>query len=138
MTRLAMWLIPLAACLAADPAQEVLDLFTNLAASLSAGNVPVFMAAFDPAMPGYAKLRDNVTALVNSSTVESFVDVVRDEGDAQRRTVELSWRVRIKRAGDATASAPREQTIRCRVEKQGKKWRITSLEPLEFFGGAGL
>ena len=131
--RRALLLIPLAACLAADPSQEVLELITGMAASLSAGNPKAFLAAFDPAMPGYQKLRDNVTALLGQAAVESFVDVARDEGDAQRRGVEINWRMRIKRAGDATASAGREQRIRCHVEKQGRKWRITAWEPVEFF-----
>jgi hypothetical protein len=133
MMRRALLLIPIAACLAADPAQEVLELVTGMAASLSAGNPKAFLAAFDPAMPGYQKLRDNVVALTGQAEVESFVDVARDEGDAQRRTVELNWRIRIKRRGDATASPGRERRIQCRVEKQGRKWRITAFEPVEFF-----
>jgi hypothetical protein len=133
MTRRALFLTPLAACLAADPAQEVLDLVTGMAASLSAGNVKAFLAAFDPAMPAYEKLRANVTALVAQVEVESFVDVAGDEGDAQRRTVELNWRMRLKRNSDATASPGRDRRIKCSVAKQGRKWRITSLDAVEFF-----
>jgi hypothetical protein len=133
MTRRMLFLTPLAACLAADPAQEVLDLVTGMAASLSAGNAKAFLAAFDPAMPGYEKLRANVTALVAQVDVESFVDVASDEGDAQRRYIELNWRMRLKRNSDATASPPRDRRIKCSVEKQGRKWRITSLDAVEFF-----
>ena len=133
MKRRALLLIPLAVCLAADPAQEVLDLVTGMAASLSAGNAKAFLAAFDPAMPGFQKLRDNVTALASQAAIESFVDLASDEGDAQKRSVEIDWRMRIKRNGEATASPGREQRIKCRMEKQGRKWRITSLEPVEFF-----
>ena len=64
MTRRVLLLVPLAACCrAADPAQEVIDLVADAAASLSAGSVPRFLKAFDPAMEGYAKLRENVTGL---------------------------------------------------------------------------
>ena len=135
MTRRALLLIPLLTCLAAaaDPAQEVQDLFTGLAASLSAGNVTSFLAAFDKKMPGYEKLAENIKTLAAQGTVESFVDVVSDEGDARQRKVELDWRIRVKREGDATAQSPREGKLKCTAEKQGKKWRITALEPVRFF-----
>jgi hypothetical protein len=136
----ALWLIPAALLVAADPAQEVLDLFTGLAASLSANDAQQFMAAFDREMPGYDKLRQEVTALVGPragngvylTEIASYVDVVSDEGDAQHRTVEVDWRMRVKRRGDAV-SAPREQRLQCKLEKRGKKWKIVSLTPLEFF-----
>jgi hypothetical protein len=130
-----LFLIPLAVCLAAaaDPAQEVLDLFTNLAASLSAGNAEEFMGAFDKSMPGYSKLRDGVTGLTKVGGIESSVEVVRDEGDAQHRTVEVDWRMRIKSNVDATASVPRQQTIQCKLEKKGRKWKIVSLDPVGYF-----
>jgi hypothetical protein len=130
-----LWLIPVAAlCLtAAEPSQEVLDLFTNLAASLSANDAREFLAAFDPAMPGYSRLRDGVTGLTRAGDLESSVVVVRDEGDAQHRTVEVDWRLRIRSHVDATASNPREQHLVCKLEKRGKKWKIVSLDPVGFF-----
>jgi len=133
MMRRALLLIPLAACLAADPSREVLDMITDATASLSAGNARAFLANFDPAMPDYQKLRENVTTLLSQAEVESFVDVAGDEGDKQRRTVELNWRMRVRQNRAATAAPGREQLIKCRVEKQKGKWRITSLEPVDFF-----
>ena len=136
--RRALWWIPVAVMLAAEPSQEVLDLFTGLAASLSGNDAAGFLAAFDRAMPSFDKLREEVTALAGPTAVRlteiaNNVDVVRDEGDAQRRTVEVNWRMRIKRSGDATAGAPREQKIECTLEKRGKKWKIVAMSPIEFF-----
>ena len=140
MTRRALLLLPLplplAVCFGADPAQEVLDLITSAAASLSAGNTAAFLAAFDPAMPGYEKLRANDTALERQAEVQSFIDLVEDEGDDRRRSVELDWVLRIRREQEATASR-REQRVKCRAEKAGRKWRIVALEPLEFFAPPG-
>ena len=133
MTRRALWLIPLAVCMAAEPSQEVIELFAGMAASLSAGNAREFLGAFDKAMPGYSKLREDVTALAAAGYIESFVDVVSEEGDAQKRTVEVNWRIRVKRAAEATASAPREARFTCKLEKQGKKWKIVSINPPAFF-----
>jgi len=133
MGRRALCLIPLTVCLAADPAGEVLDLFTNLAGSLSAGNAVDFLSKFDKKMPGYGKLSQNVTALTRQADIESFVDLVRNEGDDQKREVEANWKMRLKVGNDATATPGRQQVLKCRVEKQGKNWKITALEPVDFF-----
>ena len=131
-----VWLmIAMAACClaAADPAREVSDLVADAAGSLSAGDAPGFLRAFDRKMPGYAKLRENVTALVALGEVQSSIDPLEDAGDAQRRTVQFQWTLRILRGQAATATSRREQTVKCTVEKQSGKWRITHLEPLDFF-----
>ena len=134
MTRLALLLLATAAfSRAADPAQEVLDLFTGVAASLSAGNVARFLAAFDPAMPGYADLRENVTALAAQGEVQSFIDPVENEGTQSERAVEWKWTLRLRRGQDATPDLLREQTVKCQVEKRAGKWRITQLDPVAFF-----
>lgn len=134
MTRRLLLTIPLAACCyAADPAQEVLDLIADAASSLSAGNVSSFLKAFDPAMTGYAKLRENVTGLVALGEVQSLIDPLEDEGDDRRRTVQFHWTLRVHRGEPSASFTRREQVVKCRVEKQGRKWRIVGLEPIEFF-----
>jgi hypothetical protein len=130
-----LFLIPVALALAADVQQDVLDLFTDLAASLSANDPQQFLAAFDPKMPGYAQLRDSVISLTREGQIQSSVDVVKNEGDAARRTVEVDWRMRVRRGADGTASAPREQRLQCTLEKRGRKWKIVALAPVEFFRG---
>jgi hypothetical protein len=134
MTRRVLLILPLAACCrAADVAQEVLDLIADAAASLSAGNVSLFLKAFDPAMPGYAKLRENVTGLIAQGDVKSVIDPLEQEGDERRRSVQLHWTLLIERGQQATVSVRREQEVKIKVEKQRGKWRIVALEPIEFF-----
>jgi len=134
MTRRVLLLIPLAACCrASDPAQEVLDLVADAAASLSAGSVPRFLRAFDPAMDGYAKLRENVTGLVALGDVQSLIDPLEDEGDDRRRMVLFRWTLRLRRGEQSASFIRREQVVKCTVEKQRGKWRIVGLEPIEFF-----
>jgi len=134
MTRRVLLLIPFAAsCRAADPAQEVLDLVADAAASLSAGSVSGFMKAFDPAMDGYAKLRENVTGLIALGDIQSVIDPLEDVGDDRRRTVQFRWTLRLQRGEQSASSLRREQLVKCRVEKQRGKWRIVGLEPIEFF-----
>ena len=133
MTRRVLLLIPLVTCCrAADPAQEVLDLVADAAASLSAGSVSQFLKAFDPAMEGYAKLRENATGLVALGEVQSLIDPLEDEGDDRRRTVQFRWTLRLRRGEQSASFIRREQVVICKVEKQRGKWRIVGLEPIEF------
>ena len=134
MRRRALLLLPLAACCrAADAAQEVLDLVGDAAGALSAGNVSLFLKAFDPAMAGYAKLRENVTALIALGELQSLIDLLEDEGDGQRRLEQFRWTLRMKRGEQSAAFERREQVVKCKVEKRGGKWRIVELDPIEFF-----
>jgi hypothetical protein len=134
MTRRLLLVIPIAACCrAADAAQEVLDLLTDAAASLSAGNAARFLKAFDPAMAGYAKLRENVTGLLAQGDVQSLIETIEDEGDDHRRVSQFEWTLILQRGQVAAGSVRRQQVVKCKVEKQGGKWRIVGLEPIEFF-----
>ena len=133
MTRRAMLLVPFAARLRADSAQQVWDLFTSMAAALSAGDASAFLSAFDAAMPGYEALRAGVTALLREAEVQSSIELVEETGDDGSRAVELDWLVHIVDRQDGAVAERRRQRVKCRVEKSGRKWRIASLEPLEFF-----
>jgi hypothetical protein len=134
MTRRVLLAIPLAAYgYAADAAREVLDLIADLAAALSAGNATLFLQAFDPKMPGYAKLRENVTGLIAQGDVQSFIDPLEDEGGERRRVAQFDWTLLMHRGQEATSFARREQVLKFSVEKRGGKWRIVELEPIGFF-----
>jgi hypothetical protein len=136
MTRRALLLVPLAARLRADSAQEVWDLLGSMASALSEANAIAFMNAIDPAMPGYEALRGGVTALLREAEVQSSIELVEEEGDDRSRTVELDWLVHIVYRQDGALAERRRERVKCRVEKSGRKWRIASLEPLQFFAPA--
>ena len=135
-------LAPFVADLRADSAQEVWDLFAKMAAALSAANPQEFLTAFDKSMPGYQKLRENVTALISEFELQSSVDFNKDDGDDRKRTVEADWLLILRPLDSANfknahaevlASAQREQVLKCTVTKEGRKWKVVSLEPLDFF-----
>jgi len=119
-------------CVAADPSQEVWEVLTQVASALSARNPQAVLAAFDPAMPGYDRLRDSVTALLRDADVQSAVELESDDGNGEERTEELDWLLNIRVDGDATASARREQRVKCKLRKSGKKWLIVAFDPLDF------
>ena len=133
MTRRVLLLVPFAARLRADSAQEVWDLLTSMASALSEGDASAFLKAFDAAMPGYEALRADVTALLREAEVQSSIELVEEAGDDSSRTVELDWLVHIVNRQDGAVAERRRERGKCRGEKSGKKWRIASLEPLQFF-----
>jgi len=113
-----------------------------MAAALSAANPQEFLTAFDKSMPGYQKLSDSVTALIREFEPQSSVDFNKDDGDDRKRTVEADWLLVLRPLDNANfknahaevlASAQREQVLKCTVEKEGRKWKVVSLEPLDFF-----
>jgi hypothetical protein len=111
-----------------DLPRDVEDLFRTAAEALADKDPAGFMGKFDPKMPGYATLRDEVVELLVRSEVGSSWEVVTYEGgEAPLRTLQLDWTLEID--GDQ----PRRQILKFGIERQGKKWRIVSLEPIEFF-----
>ena len=133
ISRRTMLLAMTAASLHADEAQDVLDLFTQMASALSAADAGRFMEACDRNLPGYQVLEMNVDALVAEATVTSAVDVVSDNGDAMHRTVELDWFLQIVQLEAAIGSTERRSRIHCQLMREKKRWRITSLDPISFF-----
>jgi hypothetical protein len=118
---------------AADPAADVWELIAGIAAALGHSDAGGFLNACDPAMPGFASLRADVTALTDQVDVESAIDPVRNEGDDRARAIEVDWLLRlIDRTGLGRVTS-RRATVKCRVEKRGRKWRLVSFEPSGFF-----
>lgn len=118
---------------AADPAEEAWDLITRLAAALGRGQDGEFLDECDPSMPHYDDLRVALAGLIAQKNVESAIDPVRNEGDDRARDVEVDWTMRLvdrTRLGDIV---DRRATVKCRIEKRGKSWKIVRLEPISFF-----
>jgi hypothetical protein len=117
----------------ASAPESVSDLFGSIAEELSSGNAPAFLGHFDSSMPGYERLRTDVHALADQGDLASSIDILKNEGDEQRRSVELDWELEITGKDDAGAARIRRQEIGCRLERRGKAWIIVSFEPLDFF-----
>ena len=126
------------AALISDTHDDVVDLFASMAAALSEINVPQFMDAFDKDMPDYDKMKRAVTGLVNQAEVSSSVEPLKDEGDDTKRTVELDWFLEIRSLLPDGPVVHRREVIRCELRKEKKRWKIVSIQPLEFFGAAKL
>jgi hypothetical protein len=110
----------------ADAGQQVFDVFTDLASALSAGNAGAFLDVFDRSMPGYEKLRANVTGLLLQAQVQTSIEFLKNEGTDTARAVEVDW---FLQAGVTR----RREVVKCRVERVRKKWKIFALAPVDFF-----
>ena len=117
-------LIALAA--SGETPQPVLDVLRALSEALANQDAAAFMDQFDKSMAGFEKLLPEIEVLV-AQDVSSTIDVITDEGDALKRTMELDWLLSIDN------QEPRRQVVKCRMDKQGKKWKIVALEPVGFF-----
>jgi hypothetical protein len=142
MTRRALLLASLAARLRADSADDAWELIASAARALgeatalpppNRGSAVPFLSFFDHKMPGYETLRTNVTALIDQADLQTTIDQAGNEGDDRARNVTVDWELRITDLATAVNSTRRQELVKCRVEKQGRKWRIVSLEPLSFF-----
>ena len=104
MTRRVLLLAPLAACLRADSEKEVEELIASAASALSAGKPELFLDAFDPAMPEFAKLRYSVIGLTSQADLSCSIEILSNEGDDGVRKLTLDWILRIDHKDDNPGS----------------------------------
>jgi len=118
----------------ADSTADVLNVFTSAAEGLINDDAASFLDRFDSNMPGYAILQDNVTGLLATYNVGATIEEITDEGDDRKRTVELDWLLILTQKGATNSpQQTRRQVVKCTVERRGKQWKITALEPVDFF-----
>jgi hypothetical protein len=118
----------------ADTAADVLNVFTSAAEALINDDSASFLDSFDRDMHAYAELQNNVTGLLAAYDVGSTIEEVKDDGDDQKRTVELDWLLILKQKGATNSpQQTRRQIVKCTVERRGKRWKITSLQSVDFF-----
>jgi hypothetical protein len=110
-----------------DAPKDVLDFFRTAAEALADKDAAAFLGHFDRKMADYDELEREVRALLDRSETGSSIEIVSDEGNDRKRNLQLDWLLRIDE------DSPRRQIVKCTIEKQGRRWRITSLEPVSFF-----
>ena len=112
----------------ADPTpKDVQTLIRETAEDLSNKDSRGFLDRFDPKMPGYETLHYEVEGLVAHDSVVSTIEIVTDKGDNQQRELKLDWVLSVD------TERPRREVVTIRIEKQGRKWKIVALDPVEFF-----
>jgi hypothetical protein len=100
-------------------------------------NLPNLLGRFDRAMTGYAQLAANLEALTSIWVVEPAIQLTGNEGGDDRRSLEIDWVMTLTSPLDGGRSLRKEETVKCAVEKRGKRWLIVSFTPLELFAPPG-
>jgi len=119
-----IFLLLTVAALGQNRPPEQMEVFRAASEALANQDADAFLDQFDPKMPQYEKLRDEIQELFGAAQeIGSTIDVITMDGN----TLELDWLLKIDN------DVARRQIVKCQVEKQGKKWKITALEPVEFF-----
>jgi hypothetical protein len=133
MRRLFLLAIAAAALAPGDTSGELIDLFASMASALSEANPDVFLRAIDPAMPGYERFASNIRALATQNALSNSIEIVSQKGDDRVQDVELDWLLEISGKGQSLVFIRREVIVKCRLERQKKKWRVVALDPADFF-----
>ena len=120
----------------ADTHAEIVDLFASMTAALSVDNAAEFMAAFDRDMPDYDKLKAQIGALLDAAETGSDIELVKDDGNESRRSVDLDWYLEMKSRAPGGGIVRRRQLVHCDLRKEKKHWRVFSISPLDFFAPA--
>ena len=133
MLRTALFLL-IATLAVADTAADVLNVFTSAAEGLINDDPGSFLDSFDRNMPGYAALQDNVKGLLAAYDVGATIEVITDEGDDRKRSVELDWLLILTQKGATNSpQQTRRQVVKCTLERRGKQWKITAFEPIDLY-----
>ena len=124
---IAALLLTLVSFAAADAPPDVAEFLRSLGVALAEGEPQPFLDKFDPAWSGYHQLHDDVIDLMARYQVGSVIEIVSDQGDEQKRTLELDWLLTIEGVEE------RRKIVKIMIEKQGKKWKIATLDPASLF-----
>ena len=110
-----------------------LQLASRYADGRQEDDLPSLLGRLDRAMPGYAQLETDLKALTSGWLVEPALQLTSNQGSDDRRLLEIDWSITLTDPQNTGNSTRKQETVKCTVEKRGKKWLIVSLEPLEFF-----
>ena len=127
---LGLWM----AIAAADDADKVRAVLLELSQALQDSSASRFLDQVDRRRcPGYAALEDNVVALAAQYEIASSVAVIEQTKNGEVWESKLDWLLEIKPSSGAGPAQRRRGTVTCRIEPSGKRWKVTRLEPVEFF-----
>ena len=118
----------------ADSTADVLNVFSAAAEALTNDDSAAFLDKFDRDMPEYSALRANIEGLLAAYEIGSTIEVVTDEGDDEKRTVALDWLLVTSEKNVVNGDQQtHRRVVKCRLERRSKQWKITALDPIDFF-----
>lgn len=132
-------LLCLAAAFAcADAHDDVIAVFAKMAAGLTDVNAAEFMTGVSKDMPDRDTLQNNVIALARNTELSSTIAVENEEPGDQTYKIDLDWFLQIRSLEQDGPITQRRQIIHCELRKEGKKWKVMAIKPLDFFAPIAL
>jgi hypothetical protein len=119
----------------------ILDLLETVAAALTEGELRVFLGCFEKELADRPEFERDAAALMEQHLITCSIEVLGEEGEGDRRRLELDWMMDLKAripGAPPTSAAPgrfvrRREQVRCEVRRRGRRWRFTAFEPLTLF-----
>ena len=106
--------------------------------ALQSGNAPLFLASFDRrAMPGFARFREQLTALTAQRRIASSVESAPPEGGPDEWIVRVNWLLELTPKLDPGPIERRHETLVLGMRRTGGRWKIVRIDPSDFFVSAG-
>ena len=114
--------------------EQISELLLSLSTALEQCNAARFLSLVDrDRCPEYATLEENVVALTAQNEVGSSVGVLEQSRNGEGYDLKLDWLLQLRPASRDGPAQTRRQVVNCRMERLGKRWKITALAPVAFF-----
>jgi hypothetical protein len=120
-------------------ARSIRLLAHDLSRALQAGNAASFLHWFDrKQFAQYAVLESHVVALTTQSDVASSIQIVEIERQPDGDRLSIDWLLELSVKETPGPLETRRKMVAISAREDGKgKWKITNLEPAEFFQPQG-
>lgn len=119
---------------AESDSEQISALVLDLSTALEESSPSRFLDRVDrQRCPQYAALEENVVALTAQYELGSSVGVIEQSRKGEGYDLKLDWLLQLRPAGGAGPAERRRQIVTARIERSGKKWKVTALEPVNFF-----
>ena len=112
------------------PRRVILD----VSRALQAGNAARFMVYFDKRQFGdFSDLRRSVSALLETRTAASSVDILSNTESSGGRTIKVDWILQLTPIVGPGEIETRRQMVQLTLTQQSSgAWRIMAFDPVEF------
>ncbi len=112
---------------------EIARVLADLASDLANDNHAGFLRTFDAQWEGFEELRRNVVGLLAVWDLSSSVEIRGVVSEGNEWSADVDWYLQMKSRSELRSVQQRRQTLRLRLAKMGKRWRVKTLDAPEFF-----
>lgn len=110
--------------------ETLLEVLARFTSALSEGNAEGAIGNLDTSVPAMGVLARRLRDLVAVGEISCLLDPLEWP---DHKAVVLDWLLEIRAPELVGGLKRKREKLTCRFVKKGKKWKIASLEPAEFF-----